>query len=236
MIDTFALSGEPSILDLGAPPPLDAACAARVDELWAEQKQLRGDALFDDDLFSLASREGATLRGAFVPYRRFVAQRLDPSLDAALRVRPLGVMALPWVEGGLLFALRSTAMEVDPGCWELPPSGGLDRGALRPDGTLDARWQLLDELREELDAGPADVTACTPLALVRDSVSHITEVAFRLELGVSFDELRARSEASANREYTELRLVAPRELESFRAEHGAALTGVAAALLRHAGL
>lgn len=236
MIDVAALDGELTIQDTGAPPALCAEVAARVDALWEAEQARRGAALYDAQLFSLTAREGARLRGAFVPYRRFVAQRADPRLDAALRVRPLGVMGLCLVEDGVLFGLRSDAMLVDPGCWELPPSGGVDPGARETGGRIAAERQLFAELGEELHVRPAEVRRVAPLALVRDTRSSITEVAFELELTLSFAEVRARHAAGDNHEYAELCHVPPGEVAAFGAARGARLTGAARALLAHQGL
>jgi len=243
-----------------APPP--PAVLERVEALWQAERAASAAVLWNGRLFSARTVAPGLLRGAFVEYRWWVAQRRDPSLRAALAVRPVGVTGIARTAEGLLFGRRSQRAHLEAGLWELLPSGGLDDGARGPGGAVDAAGQLLRELEEEANLSAASVTAVTPRYAVRDAEdaegdpgepgagegsaargglrTGVVELAFALELDVAPDALRrrfaARPDVLGEPEYSALEVVAPADVPAFAAERRGGVSPVTLALLRAEGL
>tara|TARA_R110002096_G_scaffold223391_1_gene412679 strand:- start:9522 stop:10244 length:723 start_codon:yes stop_codon:yes gene_type:complete len=231
VVDVVDLAGEPVVLDTGEPVVPDPRVLARIDAIWTAEKAARGDALFDAPLFDLHVRDGAMLRGAYVPYRYFVAQRRDPELRAQLNITPVGVAGILRVGDGVVLGRRDQASELDAGRWESVPSGGLDDTNRMDDGRVDARAQLLDELGEEVGLDPADITGMRSLGLIHDGRDGVSELAFELTTELDFDAVRAKHAALKTEEYSEVRWFPLREARAFLEEAPGGTTPVTEALL-----
>jgi len=233
------------------PPAPPRAVLERVETLWQAQRAEGPAALWNGLLFSATAVSPARVRGAFVEYRWWVAQRRDPSLRRVLGVRPVGVTGIARSAEGLLFGRRSPRSFLEAGLWELLPSGGLDAGARGEGGAVDAAGQLLRELEEEANLPAACVASVTPRFAVSDPEPRpppaadgpagdlrtgVVELAFALEIDVSSAELRqrfaARPDVHGEPEYSELAVVAPAEVAAFVAERPGGVSPVTLALLR----
>lgn len=170
-------------------------------------------------------------RGAYVPYRYFVAQRRDPELRAQLNITPVGVAGILRVGDGVVLGRRDQASELDAGRWESVPSGGLDDTNRMDDGHVDARAQLLDELGEEIGLSANDITAIRSLGLIHDGRDGVSELAFELTTGLDFDHVRARHAALETEEYSEVRWFPLLEARAFLATAPGGTTPVTEALL-----
>jgi 8-oxo-dGTP pyrophosphatase MutT (NUDIX family) len=226
MLRLDALSAEP-VLDYVAAPSLDAATQRIVDVIW-EREQRQRPAMFDGQVFSLIAQEGHILRGCLVSYRRFIAQRRDPTLFPLLRVRPLAVSGLLNCRDGLVFGQRATATTQDGGRWELAPSGGIDANTPTP------RDALMQELAEELGCPAASVTAATAFALVEDDATHTVDIGYALETNLSGAELRGCYLQTASAEYDAVAIVSRDALSTFLAAHD--VIEVSHALLKERGI
>jgi len=211
-------------------PPLDAALAARVDALFEAERARRGGALWNGALLAFVAREGSLVRGRFVEYKRFLAQRLDPSLAAALDVVPLAVGGLLRRAGAVAFGRRPGDVTQYPGFLELAPSGGLGRSSALRDGTIDFRRQLLDELEEETGISRAAVLRVEPFALVRDQ--GVLDLVAEIDL---FPDAEAAAARAADR-YRALEWIGEADLPAFAARRRAEIVPGSLAALRVRGL
>lgn len=230
-IDIIYLGDEPLVLDVGLATPPVTELLARIDAIWTKEKAERGDTLFDAPLFDLHERDGATLRGAYVPYRYFVAQRRDPELRAQLNITPVGVAGILRVGDGLVLGRRDQASEIDAGRWESVPSGGLDDANRMDDGRVDARAQLLDELGEEVGLTPTDISSIRSLGMIHDGRDGVSELAFEMTTELDFDAIRAKHAALETEEYSEVRWLPLSEARAFLSGAPGGTTPVTDALL-----
>lgn len=169
------LDGPITMFAEGDDATLAPGLAERVERAWADEQREHPDR-FDGELLIYAGRSGDRLKGRFLPYRYFVAQRRDPVLAQALALLPLGVSGMVVCEGQVAFGRRGPGTTQYPGWIELMPSGGIDRRCLAPDGTVDHRAQLLRELVEETGIAEADVLSIEDIALVRDTEDPALDV------------------------------------------------------------
>jgi hypothetical protein len=213
-----------------ARPEPGAEVLARIEALWREQKAARGDALFDGQLFSVSHTTEGEVRGWFADYRWWVAQRCDASLRAELRVRPLGVTGLVRAAGATLFGRRGARVLMNPGGWELAPSGGVEPSARDSSGALSLVAQVLAEAREELGLDLRRVERATPFALIEDERTGVLDAFVSVELMRGDDRAHLVSRAPRD-EYEELRWVADGELPDWLVRVGAALDPVSLAAL-----
>jgi hypothetical protein len=93
-----------------------------VDEIWQAERASRGSALFDGPLFSVEEVRTNTVAGRFVEFRRYLVQERRPELFSELRIQPLAVTGLLQNAKGLFFGYRSSAVALQPNCWELANS------------------------------------------------------------------------------------------------------------------
>ncbi|MCU1279435.1 MAG: hydrolase, partial [bacterium] len=198
------------------PQALDADLQQAVDASWTEELRAHPNR-FDGPLLSYLGRDGNRLRGRFIPYRQFLAQRRSPSLRGRLGVVPLAVTGLVVCEGHVAWARRGDAVTQYPGWWELVPSGGIDRAQLRSDGTVDHVAQLLRELHEETGIAPSLVTRTAPLALVHDRCDDVVDIATLVEVAAAARTIAEQTVARGGAEYRALRWVARGDLAAFLA-------------------
>jgi 8-oxo-dGTP pyrophosphatase MutT (NUDIX family) len=194
---------------------LEGPIRRRVDDLWARAVRER-EGLVDGGLFSLAgvaNASSAGIAGRFVEYRYHVAQRMDPSLEAILKVRPLAVTAIVRCAEGLLIGQRPGRAIQDGGSWELIPAGGVEPDSLLPDGRIDPRRQVVKELAEETGVGGIDLESLQPLFWMEEGA--VTDLVFTLELAMTRTLLMERFAALPAREHTAIEVVPP---ERVRAE------------------
>ena len=232
MLNVHLLQSEPKVTLGAAAPTIGPDIEARVDEIWQREKELRSHELYNGRLFSIDHCDARTIVGWISEYRYFLAQRREPSLHAALKIKPLAVTGILSCPDGILFGRRSVRSEMDAGCWELAPSGSVDDAAVGPAGQVSLEQCLLIELEEETGIGASELSVHSrAVALVEDPQSHVTDVGIMLATASSAAQIQRRFAALENREYSELEIVAPAELRAFRRDQAYSLGAVSAALL-----
>ena len=232
MLNVHLLQLEPRVTLGAAAPTIGPDIEARVDEIWQREKELRSHDLYNGRLFSIDHCDAKTIVGWISEYRYFLAQRREPSLHATLKIKPLAVTGILSCSDGVLFGRRSGRSEMDSGCWELVPSGGVDDAAVGSTGQVSLERCILIELEEETGIGAAELSAHSrAVALVEDPQSHVTDVGIMLATASSAAQIQHRFAALENREYSELEIVAPAEVRAFRRNRANSLGAVSAALL-----
>jgi 8-oxo-dGTP pyrophosphatase MutT (NUDIX family) len=232
MLNVHLLQSEPRVTLGAAAPTIGPDIEARVAEIWQREKELRSHGLHNGRLFSIDYCDARTIVGWMSEYRYFLAQRREPSLHAALKIKPLAVTGILSCPDGVLFGRRSGRSEMDAGCWELVPSGGVDEAAVGPAGQVSLERCILIELEEETGIGASELSAHSKaVALVEDPQSHVTDVGLMLATTSSAAQIQRRFAALENCEYSELEIVAPAQLRAFRRNRADSLGAVSAALL-----
>ena len=188
----------------------------RIDALWEAELRVHPDR-FDGTLCAFVRREGDVLHGRFVPYRYYAAQRRDPTLPLA--IIPLAVSGLLICQGQVAFARRSERTTQYPGWIELVPSGGLDADCLHEDSTVDHRAQLIRELTEETGIPESEILSIEPVALVRDCVDPVVDLASVIEVGPRARAIADMTLAGGVGEYHSLVWVSTAELPTFVEGH-----------------
>ena len=205
--DIRRVDGGLTVVVEGDLPPLPGPLARRVDDIWAAA--VAGASLYDGDLLSVDRIEGDRIVGRWTTYRRFLAQRRDPTLRAELSVRPLAASGAVRCRDGWLFGLRGATTEQSPSEWELAPAGGVDRTSLADDGIVDLRRQLYSEFIEELGPAPfaEAVRSAVPFVVVDDVARSVVDVGLRISLDCDAGDLSAAHRAGGSDEYRELAVV-----------------------------
>ncbi len=200
-------------------PALPRSLGQEVDEIWQAERALRGSALFDGPLFSLEEISPHTVAGRFVQFRRYLAQERRPELFSELRIQPLTVTGLLQNAEGLFFGYRSSAVALQPDCWELIPSGGLDRTTLTEAGQIHPAGQVLTELQEEVGINAAAVVSPRLLCFSEDPLHHNFELVWEIETPLDRTAILRAHAALPHREHAEITFVSWADIESFLA-HG----------------
>src|SRR5579859_3764895 len=217
-------------------PPLDADLEHRVEEMWRQEQTKRGTSLFNGAILSVVSHSPERIEVGITEYRRFLAQRRDPTLFGKLGVRPLAVSGLMRCRDGVVLGRRSNASTQDAGRWELVPSGGVDARAVGADGAVSLIGQLMVELREETGCPAAAVTSAEPFLLVEDSGSQVIDIGIDLVLDLDAASVLAAHRSGATDEYALLRIVPDSELTTFVSQARPPVVEVSRALLEARGL
>ena len=158
----------------------------RVAQLWDRAIREHGSALNDSDLFSLvgaADPSKSEISGHFIKYRYYVAQSVDPSLQEALKVRPLAVTAIVRCPDGLTIGRRIRTAAKDCDLWELIPAGGIEPDSVLPTGRVDPRLQVRKEMCEEIGVCGIEVASLEPLFWMVEG--DVTDLVYTFELGAS---------------------------------------------------
>jgi hypothetical protein len=159
-----------------------------------------------------------------------------PSLFAELGVRSFAVCGVLRCAGGVVVGRRHRAANYQAGMWQLAPAGSVDAGAVRADGTVDIRRQLLHELHEELGLPPDAVGEPRPLCIVEHPGSHVSDLGLALVTGLDAEAVLSMHGAGRNSEYEQLLVVPDARLAEFLTAMGEALVPPAREFLSRAGL
>ena len=209
-------------------PPLDPALDAIVEAHW--QAACARHPLFNGQVFCADHYDMGRLEGHWTEYRRQVAQMADPGLFPRLRVRALAVCGALCCPDGVVLGQREAGSVYQPGLWQLPPAGSVDRGADRG-GTADLRAALLAELQEELGLSADAAAAVRPLCLV-EHPTGVLDLGMQVTTRLRGAEVLAAHEARGNGEYAALAVVPAADVAGWIAARGGRAVPTVAALLR----
>ena len=208
--------------------PLDPALDAVVERHW--QAACARHPLFNGQVFCADRYDAAGLDGHWTEYRRQVAQMADPGLFRRLQVRSLAVCAALCCQDGVVLGQRDAGAVYQPGLWQLPPAGSVDRGADRG-ATADLGAALMAELWEELGLSAEAVTAIRPLCLV-EHPSGVLDLGMQVTTLLCGADVLAAHRARGNQEYAALAVVPAPDVPGWLAARGAAAVPTLHALLR----
>ena len=113
-----------------AMPELPPALEAQVAEIWQAELRAR-PRLFDGTVFSADRIRPDAIEGHWTRYRRALAQLRAPALFDSLRLRALAVSGLLRCADGIVLARREAGSVYQPGAWQSPPAGSVERRAGR---------------------------------------------------------------------------------------------------------
>ncbi|MBM3950862.1 MAG: NUDIX hydrolase [Rhodospirillales bacterium] len=232
MVTVHALSPNVEVIAGSEAPALPPALEAEVTAIWNAERARRYG-LVDGLIFSVERFSAARIEGRYVPYRRLVAQRADPTLFADLRVRPLAVSGVLTCKGGIVFGRRAADVADDPGRWELVPSGGVSPDSAGPGRRVDLGRQICAELAEEVGLKSADVSSLKVICAVEDDETRVIDVGIAIMSPLISAEILARHGRNVSREYSELAVVSRRNLTEFVTAR--AVIPVSRALLEQVG-
>jgi len=222
------------ILVLPEPSPtLPPSLEREVEEIWQAELAQRGSMLFNNPLFSLEEISPRTVAGRFIEFRLFLAQERRPELFSRLRVLPLAVTGLLQSEEGLVLGYRSSAVALQPDCWELVPSGGIDRTRSKKAGEIDPYGQVLAELQEEVGLNAAAVGPPRLLCFSEDLDHHIFTLAWELKTPLDRAAIIRAHAALPHPEHAAITFVRWADLDGFLAQGPDVLTLSSRGLLEH---
>ena len=225
------------ICPVATPPALNHATQARVDALWAQERERRGGEIYNGRIFTVTSQARERIEGYFTDYSRYLAQRRAPELFDVLRVKPLALSALvSTADQHVVFARRSSGVSDDAQCWELAPSGGFDPEDLQDDGTLSVISCAERELAEELNIPGSAITTSKLLTMVYDETTHAYDIGVRIEVQLDSARVIDAFAARTTDEYSDVALVPSAEVGGFAARHADRFVGVSKILLQLSGL
>lgn len=182
-----------------------------IQTIWDKEQERCEGKLHEGAILSAISFDQKALIGQFVPYKFFLAQFCEPSLKPDLKIMPVSLSGITYVEDQLILAKRSSWVSQSPSCYELAPSGGI-----RPPGKnlteVDMKVQLLDELKEETGIENSLIKNVKYFVLVHDLKEDGIEICA---------EIRLKSTGlilSSSSEYTQVMTIPCSELKPFTKE------------------
>ena len=196
-----------------AMPQLPPAVEAEVAGIWHDERRSR-PRLFNGTVFSADRVSAAGIEGHWTEYRRALAQLRAPALFEALRIRAIAVTGLLECADGIVLARRETGAVYQPGRWQSPPAGSVERRSGRQGGSrggdaVDLEAQILDECEEELGLPAHDLAVLRAVLAIEHPGSHIVDVGMTLRTARRFTAIEAAWRGRGNREYDRLALLTP---------------------------
>ena len=118
-----------------------------------------------------------------IPYRYFVASRLNPELQSILNIHPLGVSGVCVCNDHVLVGTRDMGLSSYPGYLELVPSGSIEtRACLYSE--IDFLTQVVWELEEEARIYEDKVTQLHPLGLFYSKDIEVYDLGVMIKLSL----------------------------------------------------
>ncbi len=201
-----------SVRETRAMPALPPALEAQVAAIWRDERRAR-PRLFNGTVFSADRVTAAGIEGHWTEYRRALAQLRAPALFDTLRIRALAVTGLLQCADGIVLARREAGSVYQPGTWQSPPAGSVER---RPGtrggshgGAVDLAAQILEECEEELGLPAHDLAVLRAVLAIEHPGSHIVDVGMTLRTAQHFAAVEAAWRVGGNREYDQLALLTP---------------------------
>lgn len=188
-----------------------------IEEIW--KKASKEEGLSNEELFnftSITENHGRIeVRGNFVEYKNFLAQR--KRLDLDFGIRPIGVSGITIVkDAGIpyaIFARRTPQVNEYQESLELIPSGSLDKTCSRRNKTVDYKTKLLSEFSEETGLPAEYVENIDGFAVVFDANHKVYDVCCTLSISCKRDLIAGKFNDS--KEYQSPIFVPLRELDDF---------------------
>jgi len=208
--------------------PLDTALPDfvldRIDKIWNQEQKILGSALFNGQLMSVLYLDEHVLTGRLVPYKHYMAQMRDPSLQPYLNLLPLGVSARTIAGNSILMGRRSRKVFLDRDKLECVPSGGVDLHARKGD-YIDLRQQIEIELHEETGLPASTIRSFYLLGIVKNE--GICEICIELVL----DPHLEKTDLAINDEYSEFFWLPKEEIDQFKSNRSSEIISVSDWLL-----
>lgn len=216
-------------------PLLRQYLTATVNQIWDECLKQR-PSLFEGEAFCWHAKSSSRITGQFIPYRYVLASQVEPGLFSDFQVRPLAVTAVARCTDGYIFGKRSRTVSQAQGLWELGPSGGIDKLALKPDSTIDYRSLILRELAEEMGIHQAFVRRLDVRSGIQNANSGLLDLIADIEIGLTAAEVKSCHARQDSEEYETLEVVAENDIAAFCARNGWRLVDASYLLLSRRGL
>lgn len=196
-----------------------------IQTIWDEEQKRRNGKLHEGVILSALSYDHKSLHGQFVPYKYYLAQYVNPSLKADLKIVPVALSGMTFMGDDLVIAKRADWVTQFANLYELAPSGGVHLPS-GDEGSIDMKQQLLGELQEEIGISEKLVKSVKFFGLLHDTEEDSLELAA---------EIRLRSSGlilSSSSEYPQVMTVPHSELQSFVKEKEGQISLLSLALLK----
>lgn len=138
--------------------------------------------LFNGQLLCCDFYDAKELKGSFIEYKYYYAQRRLPHGAFTHYKCPVAVTGISRSEDAFLIARRADWVTTDPLKLELAPAGTLSADYLIAEGEVDFKRQLLAELEEETGIPSALVSHLKPLAIFHDLKRPVIDIALEIVL------------------------------------------------------
>ena len=190
----------------------DAAALDAVERIWTEACRER-PSLFNGRVFSADHVSSGCIVGHWTDYKFGFAQIRQPALFSSLGIRAVAVNGVVRCPDGIVFGRRDGGAVYQPGMWQCPPAGSIER---RDEvARVDLRAQLAAEFEEELGLPASEITAVRPLSAVEHPDTHVIDVGLAIETSRPGAEIiAAQGGASGRDEYETIVIVPIERLES----------------------
>lgn len=218
-VDRYSFLPLPAGLTLAAvdgPLRLPAGVQDRVDRLWLEAQEKFGADFHDGPMWTIdgppVAEQAATGRLTFrrASYRYHYARMADPSLDDRMRLRFTGVGGvLRLADGRLVLGRRSDRVGMDPGLWQLAPTGGLDGRFDAARGSAALVDQVVAEAWEELGLTPDRLTDRRLLGVSVGAERGVHNFIVRADVDLDLAGLQAAFLDRPDPELTAIRAIDP---------------------------
>ncbi|QQE13815.1 hypothetical protein JD969_10230 [Planctomycetota bacterium] len=209
-----------------------------IDGIWENEKDIRGDHLFNGELFGVIHADENEISGQWFEYRYYLAARKQPDLflDNPLPI-PAGVSGVLYHDDYVVFAKRSDKVMCYPNQLELAPSGAIDPSCFdKKTLLLDYRKLILKELEEEVAISADQIIQVIPYAIGRDHCDPSYEVCLQLKPIMSYGQMQNFVSTLTNQEYTEFHVIALNELQKYIDRNIEQIIPISQAMLQQLGL
>jgi len=171
--------------------------------------------LVNGTILTVKSIEDGTITCEKTEYRRFIAQRQDPSLFQTLQIRPLAVGGIVSTNEGILISQRGAGGTQCPGYWEMMPAGSVRITDVAEDGTIDMEGALAREALHEAGIEKHELTSISLFQVYEMPGDHVIEVRLQATCTLSAEAIRDRFKALSRPEHTSIAFVPRSNISRF---------------------
>ncbi|HOX27533.1 MAG TPA: NUDIX domain-containing protein [bacterium] len=191
-----------------------------VEEFWATAAAASSGKLRNDPLLTMShfASDGTTTRikAKRTQYMHYYAAWRNPALGIVLEsVAVSGVILMG--DASLLVARRGEKVSHYPGCFEFTPSGGIDGLAMKADGSVDFKGQLIREFEEETGIGKDAIVAIEPFSMIHDKPGRVYDICSLMRISEGSSSIIPRLQTGE--EYSEFAAVPIVNIRDFIAEN-----------------